>query len=60
MGFVVCGLAWTLGDFGGGHFNPAVSIAMAASMKITVFRGMTLVFMIGVFFKIFMCIMVFL
>jgi glycerol uptake facilitator-like aquaporin len=39
MGFVVCAMANSLGEFGGGHFNPAVTIAMASCLKITPFRG---------------------
>ena len=39
MGFIVATMAWTLGDFSGGHMNPAVSIAMAVLRKISVFRG---------------------
>ena len=40
MGFIVATMAWTLGDFGGGHMNPAVSIAFALRRDITVLRGM--------------------
>ena len=39
MGFVVFIMASSLGDFGGAHMNPAVSIAMMVSQKITVIRG---------------------
>lgn len=39
MGFVVATMAWTLGDFSGGHMNPAVSISMAIRRDITVLRG---------------------
>ena len=39
MGFVVACMAWTLGDFGGAHMNPAVSVAMALKMDITILRG---------------------
>ena len=39
MGFVVCSMAWTFGDFSGGHMNPAVTFSMAISAKITVVRG---------------------
>ena len=40
VGFIVATMAWALGDFGGGHINPAVSIAMVCSGKITIVRGM--------------------
>ncbi|KAI0209741.1 Aquaporin-1 [Lamellibrachia satsuma] len=40
MGFVVCSLAWTFGDFSGGHMNPAVTFSMAISAKITVVRAL--------------------
>ena len=39
MGFMVCATAWTFGDFGGCHMNPAVSVGMAVSVRITVLRG---------------------
>ena len=39
MGFMVCATAWTFGDFGGCHMNPAVSVGMAVSMRITALRG---------------------
>ena len=39
MGFIVCTMAWTFGDFSGGHMNPAVTFSMALSAKITVVRG---------------------
>ncbi|ELT95009.1 hypothetical protein CAPTEDRAFT_46197, partial [Capitella teleta] len=39
MGFVVATMAWALGDFGGGHINPAVSMAMVVRRSITIFRG---------------------
>ena len=39
MGFIVCTMAWALGDFGGGHINPAVSVAMVVGCKITIVRG---------------------
>ena len=38
MGFIVCTMAWTLGDFSGGHMNPAVTFGMAVSTKVTVGR----------------------
>ena len=41
MGFLVCATSWTFGDFGGCYMNPAVTIAMAVSMKISVLRGKT-------------------
>ncbi|KAI0221798.1 Aquaporin-4, partial [Lamellibrachia satsuma] len=40
MGFVVCTMAWTFGDFSGGHMNPAVTFSMAISAKITVVRAL--------------------
>ena len=39
MGFIVATMAWALGDFGGAHINPAVSIGMLFSCKITLVRG---------------------
>ena len=39
MGFIVCTMAWALGDFGGAHMSPAVSIGMAVSCRITLVRG---------------------
>lgn len=39
VGFVVVAIGWALGDFGGGHINPAVSIAMMVCGKITPLRG---------------------
>jgi glycerol uptake facilitator-like aquaporin len=39
MGFIVATMAWSLGDFGGGHMNPAVSFSMCLAMKISVLRG---------------------
>ena len=39
MGFVVCALAWTFGDFGGCHMNPAVTFSMIISLKITCSKG---------------------
>ena len=42
MGFIVACMAWALGDFGGGHINPAVTVAMLACAKITLVRGQLL------------------
>ncbi|KAK2175376.1 hypothetical protein NP493_737g02067 [Ridgeia piscesae] len=43
MGFIVCTMAWTFGDFSGGHMNPAVTFSMALSAKITVVRALVYV-----------------
>jgi glycerol uptake facilitator-like aquaporin len=40
MGFAVMALVWSFGDFGGAHFNPALSICLALTYKITFSRGM--------------------
>ena len=39
MGFVVTAMAWVLGDFGGAHMNPAVTLSMVVQAKITWVRG---------------------
>ena len=39
MGFVVATMAWTLGDFSGGHFNPAVTFTMMLMAKVSIIRG---------------------
>ncbi len=39
MGFIVATMAWSLGDFSGGHMNPAVTFAMVLGCKITPVRG---------------------
>jgi glycerol uptake facilitator-like aquaporin len=39
MGCVVGATAWALGDYGGSHINPAVTVAMHAKAKITITRG---------------------
>jgi len=39
MGFIVGTMAWTMGDFSGGHFNPAVTFSMVLLGKITIIRG---------------------
>ena len=39
MGFIVVTMAWTFGDYSGGHMNPAVTFSMAISAKITIVRG---------------------
>ena len=39
MAFVVGSMAWTLGDFGGAHMNPAVSFSMLLSGRITLLRA---------------------
>ncbi|KAK2156597.1 hypothetical protein LSH36_209g04037 [Paralvinella palmiformis] len=39
MGFVVFIMASSLGDFGGAHMNPAVSVALVISRKISLIRG---------------------
>ncbi|ELT87914.1 hypothetical protein CAPTEDRAFT_37043, partial [Capitella teleta] len=40
VGFLVTAMAWALGDFSGGHINPAVSIAMMACAKISPLRAL--------------------
>ena len=40
MGFVVCATAWTFGDFGGCHMNPAVSFSMVLARKLSILKGM--------------------
>lgn len=40
VGFVVAAMAWSLGDFSGGHMNPAVSFGMAVLLKITFVRAL--------------------
>ena len=42
MGFVVCALAWTFGDFGGCHMNPAVSFSMILLRKLSIIKGIHL------------------
>ena len=39
MGFVVAATAWVIGDFGGAHMNPAVTLAMVMRAEVTVLRG---------------------
>ena len=39
MGFIVGTMAWTFGDFSGGHLNPAVTFSMVLLAKITFVRG---------------------
>lgn len=39
MGFIVTTMAWSLGDFGGAHMNPAVTFAMTISLKMSILRG---------------------
>ncbi|ELT91414.1 hypothetical protein CAPTEDRAFT_148029 [Capitella teleta] len=39
VGFIVATMAWALGDFGGGHMNPAVSLSMALSFDISFLRA---------------------
>ena len=39
IGFAVVALMWALGDFGGGHFNPAITFATAIKLDITFLRG---------------------
>ena len=39
MGFIVTTTAWSLGDFGGAHMNPAVTTAMLLSAKISIIKG---------------------
>ncbi|KAK2144175.1 hypothetical protein LSH36_780g02042 [Paralvinella palmiformis] len=39
MGFIVTTMAWSLGDFGGAHMNPAVTFAMIISLKMSILRG---------------------
>ena len=39
MGFVVCALGWTFGDFGGCVMNPAVTFAFVISKNISAIRG---------------------
>ena len=39
MGFIVTTTAWSLGDFGGAHMNPAVTFAMMLSLKISIIKG---------------------
>ena len=38
MGFVVTCLAWTFGDLGGAHMNPAVTFAMMLRRKASILR----------------------
>ena len=40
MALVVVGIGWGLGDFGGGHMNPAITLAMMLCARITFPRGM--------------------
>ena len=39
MGFVVTAMAWALGEFGGAHMNPAVTVGMAMCRKVTMLKG---------------------
>ena len=39
MGFLVCATAWTFGDFGGCHMNPAVSFSMVLAGKLSILKG---------------------
>ncbi|ELU02847.1 hypothetical protein CAPTEDRAFT_180401 [Capitella teleta] len=39
LGFIVATMAWALGDFGGGHINPAVTVAMVFGGCCTILRG---------------------
>ena len=39
MGFIVTTMAWSLGDFGGGHMNPAVTVSMALCLQVSFLRG---------------------
>ena len=48
MGFVVVILADGLGSFGGGNYNPAVSVALAINLRITILRGIVLVSLLSV------------
>ena len=38
MGFVVTCLAWTFGDLGGAHMNPAVTFAMLLRRNVSLLR----------------------
>ena len=37
---VVMGVSESIGDYGGAHMNPAISIAFAITLRITVTRGL--------------------
>ena len=39
MGFVVMGVAGSIGDYGGAQMNPAVTVAMTICARITITRG---------------------
>ncbi len=39
MGFIVSTMAWTFGDFGGAHLNPAVTVSMMACGEVGLFKG---------------------
>ncbi len=39
MGFIVSTMAWTFGEFGGAHLNPAVTVSMMVSGKVGFIRG---------------------
>ena len=42
MGFVVSATAWTFGDFGGCHMNPAVSFSMVIARQLSILKGKAL------------------
>ena len=51
MGFIVATMAWSLGDFGGGHMNPAVTFAMVLTIKISVIKGESANLLFSLFIK---------
>ena len=43
MSFVVGAVGYALGDFGGAHMNPAVTMAMIVRAEITILRGQDII-----------------
>ncbi len=39
MAFLVIGIGWAWGDFGGAHMNPAITLALVVRVEITFLRG---------------------